>query len=138
MERKLALTAAALLSVASYAWAHHALAAEFDVNKPLKLCGKAVGMEWINPHAWIHLAVPKSDGSTTEWMIECGAPNGLLLRGFTKESLPRGMRSSSPDGRPRTIRFRANSRSITLPDGRTLSLGSSNPRRGRPAKRLHK
>jgi len=32
-------------------------------------------MEWINPHAWIHVAVAKPDGTTTEWMIECGAPN---------------------------------------------------------------
>src|SRR5277367_4888147 len=84
----LAIAAFGLLPLA--AWAHHAFAAEFDVNKPLILKGTVTKMEWINPHAWIHIDVKGADGKTTEWMIEAGAPNGLLRRGFTKESLPPG------------------------------------------------
>ena len=55
--------------------AHHSFAAEFDAHRPVKFRGIVTKMEWINPHAWIHVAVAKPDGTTTEWMIECGAPN---------------------------------------------------------------
>ena len=82
--------AAALLLANTATWAHHAFAAEFDVKKPMKLRGKVTKMEWINPHAWIHIDVKNEAGEIESWMIECGAPNGLLRRGFTKASLPAG------------------------------------------------
>ena len=44
------------------ALAHHAFAAEFDSKKPVKLRGTVTKMEWINPHAWIHIDVKKQDG----------------------------------------------------------------------------
>src|SRR5256885_16492355 len=75
-----------LLSVVA-ALAHHAFAAEFDINQPIKLLGKVQRMEWINPHAWIHVDVVGPDGKLVTWMIEGGSPNILLRRGFTKESL---------------------------------------------------
>jgi len=56
---KLALAVAGLGLLASAApvWAHHAFAAEFDSTKPIKLHGTVTKMEWINPHAWIHIDV---------------------------------------------------------------------------------
>ncbi len=42
--------------------AHHAFAAEFDAKKPVQLKGTVSRMEWINPHAWIHVDVKGSDG----------------------------------------------------------------------------
>src|SRR5215471_19342458 len=71
-------------------FAHHAFAAEFDAKKPIKLRGTVTKMEWINPHAWIHIDVKKPDGTVDEWMIEAGTPNTLLRRGFTKDSLKAG------------------------------------------------
>ncbi len=126
MKKKLTALAAGVLLNASGLWAHHAFAAEFDVNKPIKLRGKVTKMEWINPHAWIHVDVTNPDGTVTNWMIECGAPNGLLRRGFTKASLPPGTEILVTGWRAKDDSFRGNGSDITLPDGKVLFLGSSN------------
>jgi hypothetical protein len=107
--------------------AHHAFAAEFDVNKPVKLRGTVVKIEMVNPHSWIHVAVKSPDGTTTEWMIEGGSPNALIRHGFTKAALPVGTEVifegyQAKDGSPR-----ANGRDITFPDGKKIFLGSSGP-----------
>jgi hypothetical protein len=116
-----------ILMAASSARAHHAFAAEFDVTKPVELRGKVVKMEWINPHCWIHIAVAdEKTGKMNEWMIECGPPNGLLRRGFTKASLPAGTEILVLGWQAKDDSFRANGSSITLPDGIKLFLGSSN------------
>ena len=70
--------------------AHHAFSAEFDVSKPVKLRGKIVKIELINPHSWIHIDVVGTDGQVVTWMIEGGSPNALIRQGITKNSLPIG------------------------------------------------
>src|SRR5215471_5300674 len=105
--------------------AHHAFAAEFDVNKPLILKGTVTEMEWINPHAWIHIDVKDPDGKVTNWMIEAGAPNGLLRRGFTKASLPKGTDIVVEGWQAKDGSNRANGSNITFPDGKKLFVGSS-------------
>jgi hypothetical protein len=109
------------------AFAHHAFAAEFDSKKPVKLRGTVTKMEWINPHAWIHIDVKKADGAVEEWMIEAGTPNTLLRRGFTKDSLKAGTEVIVDGYQSKDGSLRANGRDITLPNGQTLFLGSSAP-----------
>ena len=106
------------------AWAHHAFAAEFDINKPLVMKGTVTKMEWINPHSWIHLSVKNADGTTTEWMVEAGAPNGLLRRGFNKNSLPPGTEIVVEGWQAKDESTRMNGSNITYPDGRKLFIGS--------------
>ena len=120
-----AILAAGLLAGAAPVWAHHAFAAEFDVNKPMILKGTVTKMEWINPHAWIHIDVKDAKGNTTEWMIEAGAPNGLLRRGFTKNSLLPGTDIVVEGWQAKDGSNRANGSNITLPDGKKLFVGSS-------------
>ena len=120
----IAILGAGLLLTAASVWAHHAFAAEFDVNKPLILKGTVTQMEWINPHAWIHIDVKDADGKATNWMIEVGAPNGLLRRGFTKASLLPGTDIVVEGWQAKDGSFRANGSNITLPDGRKLFVGS--------------
>jgi hypothetical protein len=105
--------------------AHHAFAAEFDEKRPVKLTGAVFKMEWINPHAWIHIDVKGQDGKTQRWMIEGGAPNALLRRGFTKNSLLPGTTISVEGYQAKDGSLRANGRNLTLGDGRHLFLGSA-------------
>src|SRR3712207_5925764 len=92
MRMKLVAAAAALLvsAAATQLVAHHSFAAEFDAKRPVKFRGTVVKMEWINPHSWIHIDVKDEKGQVQRWMVEGGAPNALLRRGWNKNSLPEG------------------------------------------------
>src|SRR6266699_1376882 len=84
------LVSAGMFLAVAPAWAHHAFAAEFDSNKPVKLTGRVTKVEWINPHSWIHMDVKGADGTVANWMVEGGSPNALIRRGLTKSLIPEG------------------------------------------------
>ena len=120
-----AITGAGLLLAAAPLWAHHALAAEFDQNKPLKLKGTVTKWEVVNPHSWIHIDVKSEDGMVVPWMIEGGSPNNLYRLGFTKDSLPPGTEIVVEGYQAKDKSTRAVGKNITFTDGRRLFLGLS-------------
>ena len=130
----IAVTAAVLLTFGASLRAHHAFSAEFDANAPVTLRGPITRVEWINPHAWIHMEVKATNGKAEIWMVEGGTPNTLQRGGVTRDSLKIGTVIVVAGYRAKDGRLRANGRDITYPDGRTLFMGSSGtgaPRDGR-------
>ncbi len=122
---KIGLAMGAALLAAAPLWAHHAFAAEFDGKKPVKLEGTVTKMEWINPHAWIHIDVKDADGKVTNWMVECGTPNTLLRRGVNKNSVTAGMEIVVDGYQAKDGSNKANGRDVTFADGRKVFLGST-------------
>jgi hypothetical protein len=129
------LAALALAAAPARLLAHHAFGAEFDPNMPVRLQGKIVKVEWVNPHAWIHVEIKNPAGQAEVWMVEGGTPNTLLRRGLTRDTLKYGA-EIIVDGyqtKDHSLK-RANGRDVTFTDGRKLFLGSSGtgaPRDGR-------
>ena len=119
------IAGAGVLSVTAPLLAHHAFSAEFDAKAPVTLTGPITKVEWINPHAWIHLEVKKPGGKSETWMVEGGTPNTLQRRGISRDSIKVGTVIVVAGFRAKDGRMRANGRDITFPDGRTLFMGSS-------------
>ncbi|MFT5013701.1 MAG: hypothetical protein ACI96M_003620 [Candidatus Azotimanducaceae bacterium] len=135
--RRFALIATLLSVPSANTSAHHAFGAEFDPNRPIILRGPVVKVEWVNPHAWIHLEVSEEDGSTTSWMVEGGTPNTLLRNGLNKKSLLPGTQIVVDGYQSKDRSNRANGRDITFTDGRKIFMGSSGtgaPQDGRDPK----
>ena len=109
--------------------AHHAFSAEFDANAPVTLRGPVTKIEWINPHAWIHMETKGTGGKTELWMVEGGTPNTLLRAGIDRNSLKAGteivVRGYQSKDKACTPICKANGRDVTFPDGRKLFMGSS-------------
>jgi hypothetical protein len=122
-----ALAGTGLILAAVPVWAHHAFAAEFDVNRPLKLRGTVTKMDWINPHSWIHIDVKGTDGTVANWMIEGGSPNVLLRLGFSKDALPAGSEIVMDGYQAKDGSNRGVGKVLTFADGRKLFLGGSAP-----------
>jgi Family of unknown function (DUF6152) len=125
------LAGALLLAAVAPTRAHHSFSAEFDEKKPVKLEGTVTKMEWINPHAWIHIDVKDENGKVTNWMVECGAPNVLFRRGITKNSVAAGMEIIVDGYRAKDGSNRANGMDVTFTDGKKLFLGT--PGSGAPS-----
>jgi hypothetical protein len=126
-------SAGMLVAAALPVAAHHSFSAEFDSNKQVTLEGKVVQMEWVNPHSWLQIDVPKADGTVERWRIEGGSPSVLLRLGWNRNSLPPGLKIKVVAFQSKDGSLRASSRDIQFPDGRKMDLGGSANTEG-PAK----
>lgn len=80
----------ASLFAAAAAVAHHSFAAEFDVNRPIKLTGTVTKIEWTNPHAWVFVDAKDDRGVAQNWAIELVGINDLLRLGWGRDKVKTG------------------------------------------------
>jgi hypothetical protein len=84
------LTAAALVVCATGpALAHHSFAM-FDRDKSVTMSGTVTEFEWTNPHVWIHMSVPASDGKPVVWSFEMQAIQADMAGGWRSDSVKPG------------------------------------------------
>ena len=125
---------AVLLLTSAQVLAHHAFAAEFDVNKPLTLKGSLLKWDMVNPHSWFHITVKEKDGKTTTWLVEGGSPNQLIRMGVTKNTVPIGTELVVEGYQAKDGTNKAVGRNFVLADGKRLFFGGSAGGASDPAK----
>ena len=94
--------------------AHHSFAAEFNADAPIKLHGVVTKVEWTNPHTYFFMEVEAEDGSYEEWALEMGSPNGLMRRGWTRNTLEIGTEIYVTGTRARDGSFKGNAQAVVL------------------------
>ena len=70
--------------------AHHALAAQYDMDKPIEITGTLNKMEFINPHSMLHLDVKSPDGAVTTWVFQTTNAGSLRSRGLARNAMVQG------------------------------------------------
>lgn len=127
MKCKFALVAGCvgLLSSALPVFGHHSFAAEYDNTKPVHIKGKAVKMDWVNPHSHLIFEVTTPDGKVEKWTAETPPPNGLYRAGWRQNMIKGGEEITvngylSKDGD--NLMW---AQSVDFADGRRITLNSS-------------
>ena len=85
-------TMAGLITCAASAAAHHSFAAEFSYEFFGSREGEVVEVHFVNPHAHIFFAVKNGNGKEEIWDAQSSAPQNLLRRGWSQDSIKVGDR----------------------------------------------
>ena len=105
--------------------AHHSFAAEFDRDMPITVTGTVTKVEWMNPHARFYIDSKDDAGKTVNWDFELASPNGLMRRGWNRNSMKIGDTVTVTGHRAKNNPLVGNASTVTLADGKRLFAGSS-------------
>jgi hypothetical protein len=115
-----------LLSAAVPVFAHHAVSAEFDRNKPITFTGTVKEVEWMNPHIYTKIESKDASGKAVVYEVEGGAPNALFRQGWRPTTLKPGEVVTVTGQRAKSeSSFRVGSASITKADGTKVFGGAA-------------
>ena len=115
-----AMVATGFLTLPAQVVAHHSFAAEFDADSPIALTGIVTSVKWSNPHTFFYIDVENENGDWENWALELGSPNGLMRRGWTRNSLKIGDTVSVTGSRARDGSLKGNAREVVLASGQQL------------------
>ncbi len=133
MKTKIAILAGCVgLLIALPLAAHHSFQAEYDNSKPVSIKGKAIKMDWVNPHSHLTFEVTNADGTTETWAAETPPPNGLYRAGW-RQNMIKGGEELTVNGFLAKDGTRLMwAQSVDFSDGRRITLNSSpEPQPGR-------
>jgi hypothetical protein len=121
----LSALAAGTMLAAGAASAHHSFAAEFDRALPITVTGTVTKVEWMNPHARFYVDAKDEAGKTVNWDFELASPNGLMRRGWNRNSMKIGDTVTVTGHRAKNNPLVGNASTVTMADGKRLFAGSS-------------
>ena len=121
-----------LAALPAAALAHHSYAM-FDLSKTVTLQGTIRDFQWTNPHSWIWIDVPSTDGKPTQWGIEGMSPNYLARRGWSKHTLNPGDKVSVLIHPLKGADHGGSFLSVTLADGTVMRQSGGPPPSSGPA-----
>jgi hypothetical protein len=115
-----------LFAAAAPVFAHHAVSAEFDRNKPIQFTGTVKKVDWMNPHIYTHIEAKDASGKVVVYQVEGGAPNALFRNGWRPDTLKVGEAVSVSAIRAKDEKsMRVGSASITKADGTRVFGGAA-------------
>ena len=124
------LALSGLLLAAVPVAAHHAIAAQYDMDKAGEWTGTLKKMEFINPHSMLHLDVAGPDGKTTEWVFQTTNAGTLRTRGLARTgagSLEVGAKYTVKGFAARNGNPMGFLRVLVFPDGKELTFWFGDP-----------
>jgi len=119
-----------LLLAAVPAIAHHSVAAEYDFDKPVEFTGTLKQMEWINPHAMLHLEVTNKDGAKEIWIFQTTGAAALRQKGLARASqggLSVGETYTISGFAARNGKTQGFIKTLKMPDGRLITMWFGDP-----------
>jgi uncharacterized protein DUF6152 len=87
---------------------HHAFAAHYLEDQSVSIEGTLTEFDYLNPHAWIHIAAPDNSGQVRKVSAEWSNPGRLKQQGIDKDTLRPGDRliiTGSPPRNPSELRM---------------------------------
>jgi hypothetical protein len=87
--------------------------------------GTVTKVEWMNPHARFYVDAKDEAGKVVNWDFELASPNGLMRRGWTRNSMKIGDVVTVTGSRAKNNPLVGNASTVTLADGKKLFAGSS-------------
>ena len=121
-----------LAALPAAALAHHSYAM-FDLSRTVTLQGTIRDFQWTNPHSWIWIDVPGTDGRPQQWGIEGMSPNYLARRGWSKHTLNPGDKVSVVIHPLKGADHGGSFLSVTLADGTVMRQSGGPPPASGPA-----
>lgn len=101
--------------------AHHSPAAVYEINRVVRIEGIVTEVQWMNPHALFLINVKGADGSLVSWTVELPAPANLIGQGYRRSPLRTGDQITADVWVAKDGSAQADARTVTLPDGHTIS-----------------
>ena len=125
---KVALVVLTALLLTASGRAHHNMSAAFDFNDRVSLSGTLTKVDWRNPHIYLVLDVKRDGAEIEAWSIEGPSPSFFRTREISSDEfkVAIGKTVSAEASRARDGSRSGLIRTITLPDGKIISLCPQN------------